>query len=121
MTAAQAVCPSRASTEVARLFCSQCLHYGLNVRGCVHCFLARPHPPIPQSRVPAILDDDVSSSLSARRARFTVSTLMLSLPASSYRSVHLEILVVALRTEILKFGFVIEYFQVGILKTPIQV
>jgi hypothetical protein len=63
----------------------------------------------------------LSSSLSVRRARFTVSTPTLSLPASSYRSVHLETLGVAIRNEILKFGFVIEDFQVGILETPIQV
>jgi hypothetical protein len=34
---------------------------------------------------------------------------------------NLEILGVANRNEILKFGFVIEDFQVGILETPIQV
>ena len=41
-----------------------------------------------------------------------------------YRELHgknLEILGVAIRNEILKFGFVIEDFQVGILETPIQV
>ena len=34
---------------------------------------------------------------------------------------NLEILGVAIRNEILKFGFVIEDFQVGIPETPIQV
>ncbi|SRR6266481_8459208 len=37
------------------------------------------------------------------------------------RGKNLEILGVAIRDEILKFGFVIEDFQVGILETPIQV
>ena len=37
------------------------------------------------------------------------------------RGKNLEILGVAIRNEILKFGFVIEDFQVGILETPIQV
>ena len=37
------------------------------------------------------------------------------------RGKNLEVLGVAIRNEILKFGFVIEDFQVGILETPIQV
>jgi hypothetical protein len=42
----------------------------------------------------------------------------------NYQELHgknLVILGVAIRNEILKFGFVIEDFQVGILETPIQV
>ena len=37
------------------------------------------------------------------------------------RRKNLEVLGVAIRNEILKFGFVVEDFQVGILETPIQV
>jgi hypothetical protein len=37
------------------------------------------------------------------------------------RRKNLEVLGVAIRNEILKFGFVIEDFQVRVFKTPIQV